>query len=274
MFTGNVLAVVQFEWRRALTTPRMLWWAGLALFPVFIVTMVQLALSKAASQGFHRPPREVFTLLLFGLIPMLVSMLGTFLWTAPAVSAELERQSWVYLAIRPHGGTAVLLGKFVATLAWVLPAALAGLSLAVVIAWWGNHWSVDEAWDVWWTITRLTSLSCPAYAAVYLVIGVLFPKRAMVISFAYTLVFELLVSFVPAVINKLTVQYRLQALLGNWTDLERTIGSDQFGGLALMDSSSSTRHVVILFAYTLGLLIAAIAILRSSEFSTAAGAEM
>ena len=40
-------------------------------------------------------------------------------------------------------------------------------------------------------------------AGIYLMLGTIFTKRAMVISVAYTLVFELVVSFVPALINKL-----------------------------------------------------------------------
>ena len=36
------------------------------------------------------PPFEAWAVLLFALAPMLVSMLGTFLWATPAVSMELE----------------------------------------------------------------------------------------------------------------------------------------------------------------------------------------
>ena len=59
---------------------------------------------------------------------------GTFLWATPAISAELERRSWVYLAVRPNGGTAVLLGKYLAAVSWVLTAALVGLAIALAIS--------------------------------------------------------------------------------------------------------------------------------------------
>lgn len=274
MFTGNVPAVVRFECRRALTVSRLLWWVGLTCFPVFILAMVQLAIAAARRHMGSGPPIEVITLLFFGLIPMLVSMLGTLLWTAPSISAELERKSWVYLAVRPNGGSAVLLGKFVAALFWVIPSAIVGLTLAIPIAHFGNGWSLGETWQIWWTMARLACLSCPAYAAVYLVIGVLHPKRAMVIAFAYTIVFELLVSFVPAVINKLTVQYRIQALLGNWADLNRAIAGNQFGGLALLDTSSSGWHIAVLVGYTLTLLLVAVLLLRWREFAVANEADV
>ncbi len=120
---GNIGAVFCFEWKRALTTPRLLGWVTLALFPVFIVALLRIP--------GESPPREVWIGFLFALIPMLLSMLGALLWTTSAIATELECRSWVYLTIRPNGGTAVLLGKYLAAVTWVLPAALLGLTLAV-----------------------------------------------------------------------------------------------------------------------------------------------
>ncbi len=111
----KVAAVFQFEWRRAWSAPRLAWWAILAGFPVFIVILIR-------TSRIRDLPREPWAVFLFALVPMLICMMGTFLWATPAVSAELERKSWVYLAVRPQGRTSVLLGKYLATLTWVLPA--------------------------------------------------------------------------------------------------------------------------------------------------------
>lgn len=295
MGLGNVWAVFCFEWKRALTVPRVLWWIVLTLFPVLIVSLVRFAPGQP-------PPREAWAVLLFALVPMLVSMLGTFLWATPAVSMELEQQSWNYLATRPNGSTAVILGKYLTAVTWALPAALVGLVIAVAI------WSADDMasapmhekaaiaakasnqvgvdseaerqmaeaararlkakWLVGARIALLTCLSCPAYAAVYLVIGVLFPRRSMVFAVAYTLIFEFIISFVPAMINTLTVQYRLRALLIDWVHIP--IGDrQQFGAMVLAGNSPAWLHVTLLIAYTLALLLAAVVIVRLSEFSTA-----
>ena len=125
------MAVMEFELRRAQTVPRVLWWCILAFFPVLIVSLILLI-----PEARRNVPIEFWASILFGLVPMLISMLGTFLWTTPAVSAELERQSWVYLAVRPHGRTAVLLGKYLAAIAWVLPATLVAASVSVFIIQW------------------------------------------------------------------------------------------------------------------------------------------
>lgn len=254
---GNVAAVFLFEWRRALTVPRMAWWSVMALFPIFIITLIRFA------PDAELVPRDFWKFVLFGLVPMLITMLGSFLWATPAVSAELERKSWVYLAVRPYGSTAVLLGKYLAAVTWVLPAALVGLTISVAIA------PLEETWRVWWAMTRLVFLSCPAYAAVYLVLGVMFPKRSMVIAVAYTLLFELLASFVPALINNLTVQYRLRSLVVKWADISLG-GSNQLGAIALVSDAPASFQVAVLLGYTLVLLVAAIALIRWCEFSQAA----
>jgi ABC-type transport system involved in multi-copper enzyme maturation permease subunit len=258
---GNVAAVFLFEWQRALTAPRMAWWGVMALFPVFIITLIRFV------PHWERLPPELWTGTLFGLVPMLISMLGTFLWTTPAVSAELERKSWVYLAVRPYGSTAVLLGKYLAAVTWVVPAALVGLTISVVIA------PLEETWRIWWSMARLVCLSCPAYAAIYLVLGVLFPKRSMVIAVAYTLIFELLASFVPALINTLTVQYRLRSLFVGWTYF-RLGDSNELGAVALVSDAPMWFQVAVLLVYTFSLLLAAIVLIRWCEFSQVAESDV
>lgn len=262
---GNVGAVFLFEWKRTLTLPRMAWWAVLASFPVFIMGLVRFNVPRD-----NEPPDELWrglcAWLIFALVPMLVSMLGTLLWTTPAVSAELERRSWVYLAVRPNGSTAVLLGKYLAAVTWVIPPALVGLTVAVPLA------GTGDSLRIWLTMTGLVLLSCPAYAAIYLLLGVLMPRRAMVLAVAYTLLFELVISFVPAVINKITVQYRLRALVVDWCELQ-ILGSRESSAMTLFGDESAWVHVTTLITLTLVLLATSIIVLRFKEFSTSAESE-
>jgi ABC-type transport system involved in multi-copper enzyme maturation permease subunit len=251
MLLGNVGAVFLFEWKTSLTAPRMAWWAVLALFPVFIVTLIRIGPELDASA-------DQWAVILFVLIPMLINMLGTFLCTTSVVSSELEKKSWVYLAVRPNGSTAVLLGKYLAAVTWVISAALLGLTVSVLIT------QVDDMWRIWSILARLICLSCPAYAAVFLILGTLFPKRSMVIAVAYALIFELVISFVPAMINNLTVQYRLRALFLDWADI--SIDNAELDFLSLVSSASAAFHVAMLVAYTLVLLIVAVVVIRWCEF--------
>lgn len=255
MNPSSVAAVFFFEWRRAFTWARMAWWLVLALFPTLIMSMIRFALRGETL------PDEFWLLLLFGLVPMLIGMLGTFLWATPVVSTELERRSWVYLAVRPLGATNVLLGKYLVATTWALSAALVGLVAAAAIM------PAGDTTRIAWVVGRITVISCPAYAALYLLLGTLFPKRSMVIAVAYTLVFELIISFVPAIINALTVQYRLRTLLWLWGDMQ--ISADMNAILAFIGDPPAWEHVVVLIAYTLVVLVAAVGVARGREFSAA-----
>ena len=259
MLCGNVRAVFMFEWKTWLTVPRMAWWAVLALFPIFIVTLIRFSPVPDLSPDW-------WAAILFLLLPMLISMLGTFLCTTAIVSSELEQKSWVYLAVRPNGSTAVLLGKYLVAVTWVISAAILGLTVSVLIT------QMDDMWRMWLTLARLICLSCPAYAAVFLILGTLFPKRSMVIAVAYTLIFELVISLIPAMINNLTVQYRLRALFLDWTDI--SIDTAELGFLSLVSDASAEFHVTVLLAYTLVLLIAAVVVIRSCEFTVAEEADV
>ena len=301
---GNVGAVFLFEWKRSLTVPRMAWWLVLAGFPIFIIGLIRFSISAGVTNDSI--PRELWIGFLFALIPMLVTMLGTMLWMTPAISAEIERRSWVYLTVRPNGGTAVLLGKYLAAVTWVIPPVLLGLTCAVLIisptvkkAEEIENMQKDESakpiviinqqgkkqfshsmdlrdlkpWQIWWAMTRMVCLSAPAYAAVYLLLGTIMPRRGMVMAVGYSLLFELIVSFVPAVINKLTVHHHLQALMLEWCEME--ISPEFMSGAATLIGNSPTwHHIAILMLYPPVLLAISIAILRSREFSSSAESDV
>ncbi|WP_373650623.1 ABC transporter permease [Schlesneria sp. DSM 10557] len=269
---GNVGAVFLFEWKRAFTWQRMLWWWVLALFPVFIVGLVVFTVERDADVPGVSDDMwvELCVWLLFALVPMLVAMLGTLLWATPAVSAELERRSWVYLAVRPHGGTAVLLGKYLASVTWVIPPAILGLTVSVLLCQFARP---EQTLQVWWTMVRLILLSAPAYAAIYLLLGVVMPRRAMVLAVAYTLIFELIISFVPAVINKFTVQYRLRSLAAEWCQVSLA-RRDSPAMQTLIGSEPPWQHVGILILFTTLLVAGSVVLLRACEFSSAAESDM
>lgn len=261
---GNIGAVFCFEWKRALTAPRLIGWVTLALFPVFIVALLRIP--------GESPPREVWIGFMFALIPMLLSMLGALLWTTSAIATELERRSWVYLTIRPNGGTAVLLGKYLAAVTWVLPAALLGLTLAVPL----TITSETRAGDplmLWWAMARLVCLSCPAFSAIFLLLGIINPRRAMVLAVAYSLIFELIISWIPAVINKITVQFRLRALMIDWCEFDISGGGNR-GVVSLIGDAAPYEHVLVLLMIPPVLLAVSVALLRWSEFTSAAESDV
>ena len=253
------VTVFQFEWRRAWTIARMAWWAVLAALPIFITVMIRIV------RGIELPDRA-WSGILFALGPMLVSMLGSFLWSTTAVSGELEQKSWVYLAVRPHGAIVILLGKFLTSISWVLSAAITGLTVAALLT------GVEDLWELWWPLAIVTLLAVPAYSSIYLCIGCVYPRRAMVLAIAYSLPLELLVSFIPAVINKFTIQYRLRSLVVSWSDIPLE-DARFFRSLAFVGEEETYWHLIVLAAVIVSMVVIAISVLRWREFSTAEEAE-
>ena len=247
---SRIFAVFVYEWQSSMTQGRMLMWAGLAGLPPAICLMVHTLKQRIAPE--EHLPVQFWEFLFFALTPMLVTMLGSYLWTTPAVSNEIERKSWVYLAVRPYGKTSLLLGKYLAAITWVLSAALVGLFIAVSIP------EIESRQQIVWLVARLTLLSCPAYAATYLFIGTLHPKRAMVIAVVYTVVAELLISFVPAIINQLTIQFRLRSLLIAWSSAIGQNRVNELLGAGLIGSVSPTTQVALLLCYIAAMLSLAI----------------
>jgi len=262
-FLLRLLTVFEFEWRRILTLPRLAWWAGLSLFPPAL-----FALSRAnAPEDLPSTAENPIAFMLFALCPGVVSVMGTYLLAAPALSTELEGRSWVYLAVRPWGGVNVLLGKYLVAVTWTVPAGLVSLLLSLLVL------DVGRFGHLWRVQAALIVLSCAAYAAVFILLGVVFTRRAMVIGIFYMVVFEVVLSSVPAVVNRLTIQFRLRCLLMRWMDWRW----EDFGRMPAFESyfapTSVAWHLWMLAATIAGLLLAAAILIRTREFTARAEAE-
>ena len=73
-----------------------------------------------------------------------------------------------------------------------------------------------------------------------------------------------MVSLIPALINRLTVQYRLRSLLVEWMDWAASPDWRPLSGL--FSEAPWWQHVAILLGMTVGLLILASIILNRREY--------
>ncbi len=256
----RIPAVFFFEWRRSFTIPRIAWMVALMVFPPFLLAVVR-------STGQGEPPVEVAAILVYVLSPCMACMMSVFLWATPALSSELEGRSWVYLAVRPHGAWSVLLGKYLVAVSWSIPVGLVSATLGVFAM------RIDQSLRVIEVECALAVLSCISYSAVFLLIGVIAPKRAMVAGIIYGVLFEIALALVPAAVNLLTVQYRLRCLLVRWMEMDSTLVTGRPVFSAYFGDESAMWHVSILLAMTLGYLVAAAVLLRYREFTAAAEAD-
>ena len=256
----RIPAVFFFEWRRALTIPRLAWMVALMAFPPGLLLLI----SSAARRD---PPIEVAAIFVYVLSPCVACMMSVFLWATPVLSTELEGRSWVYLAVRPYGPVAVLLGKYLVSISWAVPVGLVSATVGSYII------GREQVFHMVSVECGLATLSCLSYAAVFLLIGVIAPKRAMVAGILYAVVFEAGAALIPAAVNLFTIQYRLRCILVRWMDMdvESVDGNPVF--VAYFGDESAVWHVAVLLGMTVGYLVAAALLLRFREFTSAAETE-
>tara|TARA_R110002049_G_scaffold27321_2_gene94348 strand:+ start:616678 stop:617442 length:765 start_codon:yes stop_codon:yes gene_type:complete len=245
-----VLDVMRFELARSMTIGRIAIWFALVTFPVTLISILRMKVPI--------DPIEPIGFAVYFLVPEVVCLLGLLLWATPAIATEIEGQTWIYLAMRQSGRVTVLMGKYLTAVAWSLSAALVAATLCVVIV------NAPESLRMWWVMCALATLSCFAHAAIFLLIGVIFHRRTMVMAVVYTLGIEYGLSFVPAVANKITVNYHLRGLLADWMkwDEIRTQAETLYG------IELASTHLAALGLYTVTLLCVSIIRLTTAEFPT------
>ena len=203
-----LFATVRFEYSRILTTGRVIWWFVLAGFPILIAGLIRVFPLADAAEEFDS--HFFWSVAIYLLVPCITCAMGVLLSTGPAIATELEQRSWIYLATRPNGIFWLLLGKYLVAVMWSSTAAIAGLTIALVFT------GQETVLQIWIGMAALSVLSSMSYAAVFLLVGAIAPQRAMLFCVMWTAGVEGFISFIPAIINRLTVQYRLRALFVDW----------------------------------------------------------
>ncbi|MFP6674919.1 MAG: hypothetical protein VB878_07550 [Pirellulaceae bacterium] len=220
-----VLNVFQFELRRSLTRQRIVLWALLAVFPSLLLSLMLFDESAGLSD-------ELIIGVLYVLVPQLTCMLSLLLWMTPAIQSELETSAWPYLAVRPRGRRAVVIGKYFNAVLWTIITMGVSLSLAIMVA---QPLHLTKTFAVLFAIGTLSAFG---YGTLYALIAVIIPQRAMIMSLAYTLVIEYVIGFVPAIINHVTFSFRLRVLFVDWMGWSNM----PQGAAAIM---SSDHHAIV-----------------------------
>ena len=248
--TASAVAVAGFQIRRLLTRPRLLL-AGLGmLFPA----AVMLAVRGAAPVPLGR---ELTVTMLYALVPEAVCMLGLLVTMCPVVADELERGTWIHVAVRPGGRRALLLGTFLAAVTWTSVVAIAAVVAALAVS------GTSEPAGLVAMFAALVLVSTAGRAALFAVPAVIVPKRALVASVGVALVVEFLCGLLPAVVNQATVSLRLRSLLANWMGWRRNLPAEIE---MLVDPAPAWVHLGAVAALVAVLLTAAVLILERRQF--------
>jgi hypothetical protein len=210
------IGVFRHELIRTLTWGRIATWFAMALFPPSLIGVASWQIG--ARTDVISPDQLYFgySFLLFLLIPQVVTVLGMLLWATPIVHSELEAQTWVYAVVRPGARRGVLLGKYGIAVLWTFSSACLAVTLAVPIS------GVANPFPTWIVLCLLSLISALAYAALFVTIGTVMQKRAMVTAFLYAFFVEAILSTLPATINQLTISFRLRSILFQGLNLNPT----------------------------------------------------
>jgi|GEM_PF-289596 len=260
MHVSAIWAVFQFERKRTATTTRWLWWLILSLFPIAISLFIriyvdeEMMFSAFSLMLFYMIPAVVCVMgQLLWATPSVQSELEGKTWSFIALKPYgkihlllgkyLTSVAWTFFAAL----VCLTVVLFVTTpkvshferkeIVIEVPRSFDGFNF-------GNKrnrqtqqgtvkrrvgrlvpvekMSNSERIHLWWIMATLSLFSCLNYGALFCLIGTILPRRAMVLAIGYTVIFELIVGFIPAIINQLTIQFRLRSLLLEWSGGELT----------------------------------------------------
>lgn len=151
---------------------------------------------------------------LFLLYPQAICLLLALFYGTSVLGEELDGKTLTYLFTRPLRRSRFVVGKYLGIVAaLVVPT---GLSLLA-------SWLLLEAPGgvaLFAAVLVGTAGALLAYNALFVLFGFLIPRRAMIVALLYGVFFELILSFVPALVNEFTVTYYLRSLVVAMLDLE------------------------------------------------------
>ena len=201
---SRILSVYRFQWQETFSKKTWMVWLLMIAVPVGIVILVDLTADgniETYLWGFFA------TTLIAGVIPGL----NLLLWLTPLLSAELEGNTWTFIGVRPNGKVCMVLGKYLATVSRAIVSGLLGLLIVILVT--NSIADRPETTRLYATIALTVILASLAYGCLFAALGVIFHKRAMVFTVSYTLLIEVIVSMLPAVINKLSITYYLRSIV-------------------------------------------------------------
>lgn len=255
-------AVFMYEWKRSLTAGRLAWWFVMAAFPVAI-TLLILYVQHEEEEIPVQARDSVWSVFFYVMIPCVCTAMSVLLTAGPAVASELEQRSWVYLATRPNGIFWLLIGKYLVAFTWGFTAAAVGATIAVTLS------NAESRGQILVAILALSFLSAIGYSSLFLLLGALMPRRAMVFCVSYTVIVEAIFGAIPAIINRATFQFRLRSLLVHWVPLDENVTKDPAMSY-VVGQGSPFMHCFWLLSLAVLFLVAAIVIAHRKEFTTAA----
>ncbi len=205
----------------ALSLRQMLGGKKIWVLAVFLSLPILLLSAVLLAAGFDFPVEEDFdveaaalSMFLYLMYPQSLCILASLLYGASLLAGEIEDKTLVYLFTRSIPRWQVLVGKYLATATVLTVMTLLSLSVSFLVC------KTPGGADTYFALTSAVALACFTYTAIFCLLGLLVPRRALPVGVIYAVVVEGLLSAVPALVNELTSSFYLRSLAWHLAGIE------------------------------------------------------
>lgn len=169
-----------------------------------------LAIANTASDPHSDGGRFVITLFDQMVLPVLLP-LTALIFATSALGGEVEDRTLIYLTLRPISRLAIVLGKLLAVAGVTTVMVEVSLAVTYLIAVRG----VGDAHNL--GAVLLAGLGgCLAYSSLFLLVGLLAPRRALLVGFIYVLAWEGTAAALSTALATLSVRRYVEGALHAW----------------------------------------------------------
>ncbi len=161
----------------------------------------------AATEEIQLGMELIYSIYLFLLYPQTICLLLALFYGTSVLGQELDGKTLTYLFTRPLARWKFVAGKYLG----IIVALAIPLTLSVLASW--LLLGAVGGMALIGSILLVSLAAIIAYNAIFLLFGFLIPRRAMIAALLYGVFFEFILSFVPAMVNQLTVTYYLRSIV-------------------------------------------------------------
>ena len=250
-----------------LSLQQMLGGKKIWILGLFLCLPILLLLLVLVSGGFDIPEDVEFDLqglvlsvFLYAVYPQTLCVLACLLYGASLLAGEIEDKTLVYLFTRAQPRWKVLVGKYLATASVLTVLTLASMSLAYLLS------GMPIGPRVWVALAAAITGGCFTFTAVFALLGLLVPRRALPAGLIYAVVVEFILSTVPALVNELTTSFYLRSMAWDIADIplptEDVDDFEEFVAPVLLGVDTGSALIALATIVVVSLSISALVIHR------------
>lgn len=203
------LSVFRFSARLVRRSRRARLLAAVSLLPV--VLAIALQITRAAVPGRPLEGLDIFSNVVMGFsLQFLVLLLSLFFGTS-IVADEVDNKTLTYPATRPVSRTTFILGKYAASVSFLLVLVLASTVLSFLILM-IDRLSNGTAWAFLGRSLAALAFGTVCYTALFTMAGT-FLRKSILFGLVFCFGWENIVQYFPGTTQKFTIMHYLKSLL-------------------------------------------------------------